>query len=181
MTTIIHYKGNTIGLATLLVGLQSQLHPKDDIYVVDSSKDRSGAKIALLYGTTRCYIFVEVGNYTTEQAKKFGVQSAIENKQEGILMISDRCVISRTFISNLKKAIEFDYAYLCPEVRVLPYPKMDTNFQWFNPTTLKVKEVKSKQNYCYYETLTPKNKKTAIFENEVCVVLPDTSASTLLQ
>lgn len=137
MTTIIIYTGNTIGLAQLLVSIQPQLHPDDDIYIVDSSKEKSGKQIALLYGSTRCYIFVEETEKRGREAIKFGLESMKQNKQEGALLISDRCVISCTFVANLKKAVAYDdWNILVPQVAETK-TALDQNFKWFNaPTTV---------------------------------------------
>lgn len=135
MTVIILYSGNKVGLAQLLVSLQPQLHPNDDIYIVDNTEDVSAKKIAMMYGSTRCYIFVEPSKAKGRAAIKLGLQSMKENKQEGALIISDRCVISCTFITNLKKAaMHDDWGMLLPQVSETK-TMLDQNFKWFNPPT----------------------------------------------
>lgn len=143
ITVIIPYTGNREGLTALLVGLQPQLTPEDDIYIIDSSKDRSGLKIAALYATTRSYVFVEIAKQETDQekAEMAGFQSMRENNQEGALVIGENVVVSHTFISNLKKAIKLSnnvYDVLVPQAIVSPYEKMDSNFSWFNPVTTEI-------------------------------------------
>lgn len=139
MTTIIIYSGNKMGLAQLLVSLQPQLHPDDDIYIV--SPDESAKKIAMMYGSTRCYIFVEISQKKGRAAIKLGLESMKDNKQEGALIISDRCVISTTFVKNLKKAAaKPDFGMLVPQVSETK-TMLDQNFKWFNPVTTNVVEL----------------------------------------
>lgn len=191
MTVVVHYTGNEKGLVALLVNLQPQLAPLDDIYIVDSTEEHSGLKLATLYGTTRCYIFVEVNLYTFEDALSAGFQSCMENSQDGALILSESTILPQTFISNLKKAIKIsngEYGVLVPQVIKSPYDRMDSNFQWFNPATDKLVKV----NPTIYNYLTPgcayvsketlalekeedrANIKVGIFGNERVLVLPYT-------
>lgn len=135
MTIIIQYSGNKVGFSQLLVSLQPQLHPDDDIYILDNSPEKSAKKLALMYGSTRCYIFVEPTDKKGRAAIKYGLQSMKENKQEGALIISDRCVISTTFIANLKKAAaQEEFGMLVPQVSETK-TMLDQNFKWFSPVT----------------------------------------------
>lgn len=188
LTIVIPYFGDEKALAALLINLQPQLHPDDDIYIVDSSDSHSGIKIAALYGTTRCYIFVEVGKFDYSGAWSAGFQSASENKQAGALILAETAILSATFISNLKKAMklaEGKFDVLLPKVRVMPFERMDPNFVWFYPSTNKLTPVKQKD----YGWLTPgcafvsrgvledkntekKDIKVAVFGNETVIVLP---------
>lgn len=133
LTTVIPYAGNDVGLAQLLVNLQPQLHPDDDIYVIDFSRGKSAVDIVKKYGSTRCYIFVEVANNsaTDEDIIKFGLQSMKENKQEGALLLYPTSVIATTFVANLKKAIKkgFDILFF----NSLASLEMNPNFKWFTP------------------------------------------------
>lgn len=132
MTITIPYFGNQIGLATLLVQLQPQLHPDDDIYIIDSSPTHSGLLIANMYGSTRCYLFVEVGIYTPEEAIRFGRQSAKENKQKGFLVLNEGAVISSTLIANYKRELKKGLDPVPTHIQV-PYPRMLNDFQWYYP------------------------------------------------
>lgn len=172
LTVVIPYTGNKLGLVSLLTSLQPQLHPTDDIYIIDSTPDRSGLKIAAMYGTTRCYIFVEVGLYSYKDARFLGIQSAAQNGQKGVLVISDRCFISQTFIANLKKAAVFGHKAVAPKVVEVPHPLMESNFQWFNPPTTEVKKARISQLFCYYIPTEHTSPDMAVFENEMVVVLP---------
>lgn len=175
MTVFIHHTDNPTGLATLLINLQPQLSPNDDVYIVDSSKNRSGLKIAELYGTTRSYIFVEVGDYNIAQAFKFAVQSMTENKQEGILVISDQCIVPYTFIQSLKRASKTNEV-IAPRVSFSNV--MDPNFRWFSHP-VKLGEQELDQEFCCYFKKTAINNpaKVSVLENEVVVVLPPYKAS----
>lgn len=136
LTVIIPYTNNEPGLAQLLVSIQPQLHPEDDIYILDMSKDRSGVKMAKTYGSSRCYIFVETFNKDTitEDAIAFGFQSMKENKQEGALIIEPNIIIPVTFIANLKKAIKLGHDVLFFKQSITPKDeRMDANFKWFTP------------------------------------------------
>jgi hypothetical protein len=141
ITVVIPYTGNKVGLAQLIMSLQPQLHPDDDIYVVDNTPDRSSLPIAKQYGSNRCYIFVEV---TTEKDKRFmiqkGLQSMKENKHGGALIIEPGCVISTTFIANLKRAARQDLTadFLSPFVSEPVDGVMDPNFKFFCPPTTEV-------------------------------------------
>lgn len=114
------------------MSLQPQLHPDDDIYLIDSSRDRSGVKIANLYGTSRCYIFVEVGDYSFDKSVEFGKQSAKENKQIPLVLF-ENSVISATFIQNYKRSIRRGDGEK-PAFLKTPYPKIPPDFQWYCPS-----------------------------------------------
>lgn len=131
ITVTIPYEGNKMGLAQLLVSLQPQLHPDDDIYIVDFSQDKSALQIAKLYGSTRCYIMVEPTDKTFIEALGFGLQSMKENKQKGVLILETELVIPTTFIANLKKSIKADYELFLLDIS--DSTEMDPNFKWFNP------------------------------------------------
>lgn len=132
ITCIVPFSGNAVGLSQLLVSLQPQLHPDDDIYIIDSTKDRSGVRIAKLYGSTRCFIFVEVSPKEEAAAVQLGLQSMKENKQEGALVIYPNLVIPTTFIANLKKAMrEMHDILIFNEAKSDDF--LDPNFKWFTP------------------------------------------------
>lgn len=116
--------------------LQPQLHPeKDDIYVVDMSDDQSAVDLAKMYGSTRCYIFVEPTKERGKKAIRLGLENMKQNSQEGALIISDRCVISCTFIANLKKAASHDdWGILFPQVQDMR-KRIDPNFSHYCPPT----------------------------------------------
>ena len=130
LTVIIPYQGDKVALSQLLVSIQPQLHPDDDIYILDWSEYRSAKHVVERYGSTRCYIFVEP---TEDQENyKFGFQSMRENKQEGALLLPPTAVIPTTFIANLKKAVKkepFD-VFMFSTVKS---DVMDPNFKWFTP------------------------------------------------
>lgn len=179
VTIFTHFTGNSLGFTFLLGLLQPQLSQDDDIYVVDSTPNRDGLKLATLFGTTRSYIFVEVGDYSYEQAFNFAFQNMAENKQDGLLAISDQCVISTTFITNLKKAIVSGFAILYPQIREIPYKRMDSNFQWFCPVTAEVvkADINDATPHCAYFAADKKYSDSGIFKNEVVVVLPSNLVS----
>lgn len=172
-----------------MVNLQPQLHTSDDIYIIDASKDRSGLKIATLYGTTRCYIFVELRK-TIDKAEKAGFESVLQNKQEGGLVLSENTLLSQTFISNLKKAIKLNrnskYDALMPEIVKMPYPRMDQNFRWFNPPTKRLEPMSFKVSlegawYLKSESIKKDVWRVGVFENEKIVVLSDNPSNPDLQ
>lgn len=150
-TVIIPYHGNQHGLSQLLVALQPQLHPDDDIYIVDMTKDLSGVKLAALYGSTRCYIFVESAPLIDDkEAIQRGIESMKENRQESALIITPRCVITNTFIANMKKALKMcNHCTLVPRhLDILPgHEKMDANFNWYGSSQTKIAEVKTEEEF----------------------------------
>lgn len=150
-TVIIPYQGNQHGLSQLLVSLQPQLHPDDDIYIIDMTKDLSGVKLAALYGSTRCYIFVEAAkDIDTKEAISRGIESMKENKQESAIIISDRCVITNTFVANMKKALKMcNHCTLVPNHSdILPgNEKMDANFVWYGSSQTKIIDVDSEEMF----------------------------------
>jgi thymidine kinase len=129
MTVLVYYQKNKVNLAVLITRLQTELSTSDDIYVVDTSKDRSGLEIARLYGTSRNHIFIEVGDYTFPEAVKFATQSMNENKQGKLLILDENAFISQTLIQNVKRAQNYN---LIPITKRLPYDRMDPNFKLFN-------------------------------------------------
>lgn len=184
MTVIIPYTGNQPGLAQLLVSLQPQLHPDDDIYIIDMSKEKSAKTIALWYGSTRCYIFVEPTDKPWVQSIEYGLESMRQNKQNGALIISPQCVVSTTFIANLKKATQTGYDLLYPDTHELFHgqdTRMDSEFKWFGKPMPEIREIKNEEefkelsNAVYYMTATPSRLvRTGLFVNEMVVILPDT-------
>jgi hypothetical protein len=143
MTIIIPYTGLEHGLSQLLVALQPQLHPDDDIYIVDMSKDLSGLKLAGLYGSTRCYIFVEKApGITFTEAVARGVENMKGNKQESALVLTERCVITNTFVANMKKALKVcNHCTLVPRHLEVLEDRMDANFGWYGSSQIKIEEV----------------------------------------
>ena len=129
ITVAIVYRGNHSALSQLLVGLQPQLHPNDDIYIFDLSRDRSAIRVAKRYGSTRCYLFVELMS-TQSKIFDFAIQSMSDNKQDGVLFLPSTSVISNTFVANLKKASK-DYDVLFFNSSFVE--DMDPNFKWFTP------------------------------------------------
>lgn len=142
ITIIIPYTGNEHGLSQLLVALQPQLHPDDDIYIVDTTKDLSGLKLAGLYGSTRCYIFVEKAEgIDFSEAVRRGVQNMKENKQESALIITPRCVITNTFIANMKRALKVcNHCTLVPSHLEVLGDRMDANFSWYGSSQTQIED-----------------------------------------
>lgn len=143
MTTLIYYTGIEHGLSQLLVALQPQLHPDDDIYIIDTTKDLSGLKIAGLYGSTRCYIFVEKApGIDFQEAVKRGVQNMKENKQDSALVLTDRCVITTTFVANMKRALKkCNHCTLFPAHMDVLGDRMDANFSWYGSSQTTIEDV----------------------------------------
>lgn len=132
LTVIIPYQGNKPALAQLLVSLQPQLHPDDDIYVIDESSERSAVELVKRYGSTRCYIFVEPTEKRGSEAIMFGLQSMKENKQGGALIMPEGAVIPTTFIANLKKVIKQGFDYIVFDEHYVE--EMDPDFKWYTPS-----------------------------------------------
>lgn len=141
MTIIYHHTGNDLALVSLLTNIQPQLSEDDDIYIIDSTQEKTGVKISALYGTSKSYIFVEVGEYSRYDAVKYGLESMVENKQDGALVLGN-VLVPQNFISNLKRACNHytDYDLLVPEIHYIIYDVMDTNFRW-NSRILKIPRV----------------------------------------
>jgi len=185
MTVIIPYQGNKHGLSQLLVSLQPQLHPDDDIYIIDMTKDLSGVKIAALYGSTRCFIFVETApDIDTKEAIQRGIESMKENKQECGLVITERCVITNTFVANMKKALKVcNHCTLVPNHSdVLPGDeKMDANFNWYGSSQTRILDVNMEEMFreltdqCKLIRNLPEDEgehSLGVVANETIVVLP---------
>lgn len=170
MTTLIHYKGSP-NLPVLLTQLQPQLSENDDIYIVDSTPTRNALKIAKLYGSTRCYTFVEVGDYTQDQAVEFARQSAIENKQSGLLVINENAIISSTFIGNLKRTFDLNFSTIQPQILKTIYPQMPAEFKWYNPPTQSVMVTQVQSKVCFYEKLKNPGIDKFVLSCETIVVL----------
>lgn len=152
----------------LLVQLQSQLSEDDDIYVV--SPDKKGVGIVKQYGSTRSTILVEVSKCDWQKALAFAWQSMIENKQDGILCLSENLIISSTFIANLKRAIKSDFDILSPHIIFNPYNHFPNEFRWYNhPAT-------AEEGKAYHECMYIKNGKshdsinTGIFAEKVVLL-----------
>lgn len=174
MTIIIPYSGTQHGLSQLLVSLQPQLHSDDDIYIIDQSKDRSGFELAALYGSSRSYIFVEPAKVDMATAIEYGLESMKQNNQEGAIIITERCIISNTFISNMKRAAKSCNHYtLFPRHIDLIHGYMDSNFIWYGSPEVSLGEfnLKSVTDQCRYV----RNKdgdSAALVLNETIAVLP---------
>lgn len=169
MTVFLHYTGSP-NFRVIITQIQPQLSPDDDIYVVDSSPNREGFRLAKLYGSTRCYIFVEVGKYTYEEALGFGIENQLENNQEGILVLSENAVISSTFIGNVKRVLKMGIQTACPIVEEIPYPQFPSHFRWYNPPVNKL--VDGKISSKVFLMSNPHGKKIGVFAEETVVLLP---------
>jgi hypothetical protein len=115
----------------LLTQLQPQLDQKDDIYILDVSKQRDALKIAKLYGSSRCLILVEPGNYTTEEGLKYAEEFANKNGHKQMMFLPDNSVISTTLIPNFKRGIKLAEMHK-PQIIESPYPNMPSEFRWYN-------------------------------------------------
>lgn len=167
LTVTIAYKSNPLNLAVLLAQLQPQLHPDDDIYIIDSSPKKDALKLAALYGTTRCYIFVEPTKY--ENSLQYGIQSMVDNNQEAMLFLREDCFISSTFIANIKKTIDSPFQIISPRVYHNPYAKMDSNFKLYNSSDLDLQESDDFNASCFL--LTRQSKRSyGLLNNEYVAV-----------
>ncbi len=167
LTVVIPFKSNPTNLAVLLAQLQPQLNPDDDIYILDSSSDRSALKLAALYGTTRSYIFVEIGPYG--KALEAGLESMADNNQHALLFLNENCFISSTFVANMKKAIDSPYQIVSPRVYRNPYHKMDSNFKLYNSPIRELVEAEDFNADCFL--LTRQSKKSyGLLVNEYVTV-----------
>lgn len=145
MTVLIH-SHNSPNFPVLLVQLQMQLSPSDDIYVVG---DKQTVETVKRYGSSRSYIFVEVGDYSFSEAVKFAKQNMIENKQEGLLVIDENCIISATLIQSMKRCERdlLKYQVFCPIIT-----QMSPNFRWF-AHPLEIDPVSEIDPRCYYTSV----------------------------
>ena len=186
ITVIIPYEGNKVLFSQLLVSIQPQLHPDDDIYIVDTTKNQEGVKLAKLLGSTRSFIFVEVAPEKSEiEALKYGFQNMKENKQEGALILPADCVISSTLVANFKKAKKTQYDMLFCRCSVVD--QMASNFKWFDPppvvegvTPVRLVQIVSAEGPCYissrvitedYELKVTDPKRVGYIDNEQAVKL----------
>lgn len=174
MVVSIYYTGSP-HLRVLLTQLQPQLDDNSDIYITDVTKDRSGVKIASLYGSSRCYIFVEVGNYTRQQATKFALESAIDNKHDSLLIINENSLISATFVANLRRYDTPDnpFSIISPVVIRPVYPQLPSNFKWFNPTDENLRETDKYSPNCYLRRLNKKKEKVGLLVSETVILISD--------
>ena len=177
VTVCIPFVKDPINFAVLLATLQPQLHPDDDLYIIDTSKERLALKIAAIYGTTRCYVFVEPAPY--EKSLQYGIQSMVENKQQGLIFLSEDCFISSTFIFNMKQLLKTSYEIGSPKVFENPYHKMDPNFKYYNPTKPVISTADNFSAHCFFINNDPtlgtklnrRKKGYALLENEYVLVM----------
>ncbi len=170
MTVLIHYTGSP-NFPVLLTQIQPQLSEDDDIYVVDTTPNREGLRLAKLYGSTRCYIFVEVGKYSWAEAYMFAYRNMQENKQGGILSLHENLIISSTFISNIKKASGLGYDVVIPRILKTPYPQLPSSFTWYNPPVKKVVKSFIKSTDCFYARADKDNEEIGYFKEETVVLI----------
>ncbi len=184
LTVIIPYQGDKVALSQLLVAVQPQLHPDDDIYILDASEFKSARHVVERYGSTRCYIFVEP--IEELEKYKYGFQSMRENKQEGALLLPPTAVISNTFIANLKKAAKREpfEVFMFGTVKS---DQMDPNFKWFTPppvvSPMKLGDFSSEDDIVYgpcflKDSVVPANLDVDLKEDVVAGVI--TSESVLV-
>lgn len=141
MIVCIPHYSNQIGLSALLVNLQPQLSSEDIIYVVDTSPEKSGLKIAKMFSSSRCITLVDWQPRTIYQAWNAGIRSAYENNQEGVLFLNDDVLLSMTFIKNLKNALKTKADAYVPNTPEDYYKsdRLNPNFKWFSPMNTEVK------------------------------------------
>lgn len=172
MTVFIHYKSNPINFAQLLVSLQRQLNENDDIYVVDSSPDREGFRLTKLYGSTRSFIFIEVGQYDYSKALGFGIENQLDNDQEAFLCLPENAVISDTFISNVRRVIKSGASTASPIVEEVPYPQFPGSFKWYNPVFKELVSGTISDKVFLLANKSPKPK-VGVFAEETVLLLPN--------
>lgn len=169
VTVLLLFRKNYINFSILLSTLQSQLSPEDDIYIVDSSPDRQALTLAKVYGTTRCYIFVEPASI--EHSLEYGLQSMAENDQQALIFLDENCFISLTFIMNMKQAINSNYEIVSPVVKQNEYEKMDNDFKFFKSRQMSLTDAEDFNSKCF---MINKDKDTGIYgllKNEFVSVL----------
>lgn len=168
VTILLQYKENPINLAVLLSQLQPQLHPDDDIYLIDSSEHKNGLKLVAAYGTTRCYIFVETSPQINRL--KAGIQSMVDNNQHALIYLSENAFISSTFVSNMKRVIDSQYEIISPVVVPNQFHKMDPNFKFFNSSELLLESADDFSPDCFM--LTRQSRKSyGLLKNERVITL----------
>lgn len=172
VTVVIQYKNNPHNLAVLLTQLQPQLHPDDDIYILDESVDKMGLKIAVAYGATRCYIYVETSPHAN--FLESGIRSMVQNNQHALIYLSENCFISSTFISNMKKVMDSQYEIISPVVNINHYHKMDPNFKFFNPAEFILESADDFSRDCFMLMRQSKKSYGLLRTEQVSVLLPPT-------
>lgn len=171
LTVCIPFVKDPINFAVLLSTIQPQLHPDDDLYIIDTSPDKFALKAVAIYGTTRCYIFVEPAPF--EKSLEYSIQSMVENNQQALIMLSEDAFISSTFIANMKKVIDSPYDIVSPKVFQNPYQKMDNNFKFFNSTKPDLTMSDNFSPYCFMITNKTKEKPKGygLLNNEYVLIL----------
>lgn len=115
-------------------------------------------------------------------AVEYGIESMVQNKQEGSLVISEDCVIPATFISSLKRAAKLEWDIIIPNTSVVEGgcrdARMDSNFKWFGAPIPKMVEVPTMEKldelHCFYiKNKDLKAPRKAFLINETVVVLPN--------
>jgi hypothetical protein len=170
ITAVIVYRNNETSFVSLLTQLQTALSQDDDIYIIDTSPKKDAVKLATIYGTTRCYIFVEPAR--KGKTLEYGIQSMVDNNQKACVFFNERCFISATLIQNLKKAIGTGFSIVSPVVVENVRYRMDCNFKFFNPPN-KIKESEDFSLYCYMVVRDEDSERYGTLENEVVVLLKD--------
>jgi len=138
MIVCIPYHKNKLGLVALLVNIQPQLNSGDLIYIIDNSDNREGLEIVKMFKSSRVVILVEVGKFSIYESWNIGIESMLDNKQEGILILNDDVLLSMTCISNIKKAhnLTEHLALVCETPsRAHSSHRLDPNFKWFSSST----------------------------------------------
>ena len=169
ITLLLIYQKNYVNFSVLLTTLQSQLSSEDDIYIIDTSKNKEALKLATIYGTTRSYIFVEPT--TLDKALGVGLESMSDNKQEALIFLGENCFVATTFISNMKRAINSGYEIISPVVKQNQYYSMDNNFKFYNASGTRLKSQENFNSNCYMVVSKEDNGKYALLENEYVVIL----------
>ena len=122
-SVIIPYHKNKLGLVSVLVNIQSQLQPNDldTIIIVDTSKDKSGKKIAETFlSRTKINPYVIVKQVNIYEAWNIGIKLS---KNKDCLIINDDILMPNNFLQNLSKAKRLSPDTLCfvPKTPAMSY------------------------------------------------------------
>lgn len=131
ITVILPYHSNDHGLAVSLSLLQAQLVPPKAIVVIDTSKDRSGLKIAQRYSTRTTPVIVEVAQVGIYEAWNRGIDLAGDSD---LLFLNDDLLFPLNLIDVLmvsRAAVPaLAFAPVTPP-REHYSPIVDMDFAWF--------------------------------------------------
>lgn len=141
---------NRDGLIAMLIMLQSQSLPPDEIIIIDTSAEKWVLEVAARFDTHTCDITVHTGKMTIYEAWNKGIE--LSNKENNIFFMNDDLLLPHTFIEQFDG--EWDELCLVPNTppRAHYFSYVDEVFKWNQTYNGDVEKAEFLPGFCFMLT-----------------------------